>query len=202
MDGPLTDAAPVLDARTVVLVEGLSDRVALEVLAGRHGRDLAAEGVAVVPMGGATNIRTFLDLYGPAGLDVTLAGLCDAREAPDVRRGLERAGLTPAGGRASGDGHATLESLGFFVCEADLEDELIRALGPDRAVRVVEAEGDLRSFRTLQKQGPWRDRPADQQLRRFLGSGAGRKVRYARRLVEALDLDGVPRPLGGVLAQV
>jgi hypothetical protein len=196
MDGPPADAAPVLDARTVVLVEGLSDRVALEVLAGRHGRDLAAEGVAVVPMGGATNIHTFLGLYGPAGLDVTLAGLCDAREARDIRRGLERAGLTVP------DAGAALERLGFFVCEADLEDELIRALGPDRAAGVVEAEGDLRSFRTLQKQGPWRDRPTDQQLRRFLGSGAGRKVRYARRLVEALDLDRVPRPLDRVLAQV
>ena len=55
---------------------------------------------------------------------------------------------------------------------------------------------------TLQKQPAQRDRPHDAQLRRFFGSGSGRKIRYARLLVEALDLDNVPRPLDGVLAHV
>ena len=53
-----------VDPRTVVLVEGSSDQVALEALAERRGRELAAEGVAVVPMGGARNIRHFLELFG------------------------------------------------------------------------------------------------------------------------------------------
>jgi hypothetical protein len=35
-----------------------------------------------------------------------------------------------------------------------------------------------------------------------MGSGGSRKIRYARLLVEALDLDDVPRPLVGVLAHV
>jgi hypothetical protein len=80
--------APNVDPRTVVLVEGSSDQVALEALAERRGRDLAAEGVAVVPMGGARNIRRFLELFGPRGMDVRLAGLCDAGEEGDFRHGL------------------------------------------------------------------------------------------------------------------
>ncbi len=54
---------------TVVLVEGASDQAALQTLAGRYGRDLTAEGVSIVPMGGATTIGHFLDLLGPNGHD-------------------------------------------------------------------------------------------------------------------------------------
>ena len=184
------------DVRAVVLVEGLSDRVAVEALARRHGRDLAAEGVSVVPIGGAQAIRRALALYGPTGLDLALAGLCDAGEEHSFRRGLEHAGL---GEELTREG---MERLGFYVCEADLEDELIRALGPGAVERVVETQGDIGPFRTLQKQPEWRGRPLHDQLRRFFGSGGRRKIRYARYLVEALDLDGVPRPLEGVLRHV
>src|ERR671923_584799 len=82
------------------------------------------------------------------------------------------------------------------------EQELIRSLGADAVEEIVGANGDLRSFRTLQKQAAWRGRPREEQLRRFMGSGGRRKTRYARLLVEALDLDRVPRPLDGVLAHV
>jgi hypothetical protein len=184
------------DIRAAVLVEGLSDREAVEALAVRRGRDLADDGVAVVPIGGAQAIRAALDLYGPGGLDVRLAGLCDAGEERGFRRALERAGL----GRELTRSDA--EALGFFVCEADLEDELIRALGVDAVEQVVEAYGDLGPFRTLQKQPEWRGRPVHDQLRRFFGSGGRRKIRYARYLVEAVPLDRVPRPLDGVLAHV
>ncbi len=184
------------DVRAVVLVEGLSDREAVEALALRHGRDLATEGVVIVPIGGAQAIRAALGLYGPGGLDVRLAGLCDAGEERGFRRALERAGLGRDLTRADA------EALGFFVCEADLEDELIRALGVDAVEQVVEQHGDLGPFRTLQKQPEWRGRPTHEQLRRFFGSGARRKIRYARYLVEAVPLDRVPRPLDGVLAHV
>ena len=83
---------------------------------------------------------------------------------------------------------AEMERLGFFVCVADLEEELIRALGVTAVEDVVDAQGDLGAFRSLQRQPPWRDRPPEEQLRRFFGSGSGRKIRYARLLVEALDL--------------
>jgi hypothetical protein len=184
-------------SRAVVLVEGVSDKCALQALAERRGRDLDAEEISVVPIGGAQSIGRFLSRYGPKGLDVRLAGLCDAGEEGDFRRGLERAGL------GSGLTRIDMEALGFYVCNADLEDELIRALGAAAVERVVEAQGDLGSFRSLQKQPAWRGRAVEEQLRRFMGSGGRRKIRYARLLVEALDLaTQVPRPLDRVLAHV
>ena len=181
------------DPQMVVLVEGSSDQVALETLADRRGRDLAAAGIAVVPMGGARNIRRFLELFGPRGLDVRLAGLCDAGEEGDFRRGLEWAGL------GSDLGRAEMEALGFYVCVADLEDELIRCLGTAAVEQVVEAQGELGSFRTFQRQPAWRARPSQEQLRRFIGTHSGRKIRYARLLVDALELTSVPRPLDRVV---
>jgi hypothetical protein len=67
---------------------------------------------------------------------------------------------------------------------------------------VIDAQGDLGRFRTLQKQPEWRGRPAKEQLRRFMGSGGRRKIRYARLIVDALDLTQIPRPLDGVLSRV
>ena len=181
-----------MEPRAVILVEGVSDRIAVETLAGRRGRDLAAEGVSVVPIGGAQAIGRFLRRFD----GVKVAGLVDAGEERDFKRALERSGLGSELTRAG------MEALGFYVCEADLEDELIRALGPGRVEELVADHGDLRPLRTLQKQVAWDGRPLDQQLRRFMGSGGRRKIRYARYLVEALDLDNVPRPLDRVLASV
>jgi hypothetical protein len=183
-------------ARAVVLVEGVSDEMALEALAERQGRRLDEEGVAIVAMGGATNIGSFLERFGPQGLDLRLAGLCDAAEEDDFRRGLERAGM------GTNPTRSDMERLGFFVCIADLEDELIRSLGADTVLRIIEARRELGPFRTLQRQPWWRGRPIEEQLRRFLGSGSGRKIRYAPVLVRALDLSRVPRPLERVLARV
>jgi hypothetical protein len=181
-------------ARTVVLVEGISDQVALEALAARRGRNLHVEGISVVAMGGAQSIGRFLDLFGPHGLDVRLAGLCDAGEEGDFRRALERAGL------GSHLTRADMESLGFYVCVADLEDELIRSLGAAAVEQVVDAQGELESFRTFQKQPAWRGRTNEEQLRRFMGTHSGRKIQSAASLVDALDLSQVPRPLERVLA--
>ncbi len=167
----------------MILVEGISDKCALEALAERRERDLEAEGITIMPVGGAHAVGRFLQTLEP---DVHVTGLCDAGEAEDFRRGFELAGRG---------------SARFFVCDADLEDELIRALGVDAVEEVVDAQGDLRAFRTLQKQAAWQGRPTHEQLRRFMGSGGRRKIRYARLLVDALDVSQVPRPLEAVLAQ-
>jgi hypothetical protein len=190
------DPAPDDRPRAVVLVEGMSDRLALEVLARRRGCDLAAIGVAVIAMNGATNIGHYLERYGPGGLDVRLAGLCDAAEEDYFRRALLRAGIVVGASRAA------MEELGFFVCTVDLEDELIRALGTEAVERIIEAEGELRSLRTLRRQPAQRSRPAQDQLRRFMSGRSGNKHRYARLLAGAVDLDRAPRPLDGVLAYV
>ena len=192
----------------MVLVEGLSDVCALETLAERRGLALDAEGILVLPMGGASNIGRFLTRFGPPGLDLRLAGLYDQAEVGYFRRGLERAGLLPrfeesrsALGRSEVS-RAEMEALGFYVCVSDLEDELIRALDVSEVLRILEAEGELGSFRTLQKQPAHHGRSPEEQVHRFLGTRSGRKIRYGRLLVEALDLDRVPRPLDLALEHV
>jgi hypothetical protein len=177
-------------------VEGVSDQLALIALAERLGRNLEAESISIVPMGGSKNIRAFLGRLGPKGLDVRLAGLCDAAEEGDFQRALELAGF------GSNLSRAGLEGLGFFVCVADLEDELIRALGAAGVERVLESKGELELFRGFQKQPAWRGRTHEAQLRRFFGTHAGRKIESAALLVGALDLTRVPRPLDQVLAHV
>jgi hypothetical protein len=184
------------DTRAVVLVEGTSDQSALAALAARRGRNLDAEGVSIVPIGGATTIGHFLDRFGPQGSDVRLAGLCDAAEERSFRRGLRRAGL------GSDLTRPEMEALGFFVCVADLEDELIRALGIAAVQEIIEVQGELGSFHIFQKQPAQRGRATEAQLRRFMGTRSGRKIRYATLLVDALELTRVPRPLDRVLAHV
>ena len=182
--------------QAVILVEGVSDRSALQVLARRRGRDLAAEGVGVLAMDGATNVARYLEVYGPRGMDLKLAGLYDEAEESFFRRGLERAGL---GEELALQG---MEGLGFFMCSADLEDELIRALGAEEVERLVEAVGELRSFRTLQRQPALRDKGLHHQLRRLMGGRSGGKERWARLMAEAVPLERVPRPLDAVLERV
>jgi hypothetical protein len=189
------DTTEQIDTRAVILVEGASDRRAVEAVAIRRGRDLAGEGISIVAMWGATNIGRFVERFGPRGDGVSIAGLYDDAEEPVVRRALVEAGLD------LGDARVDLERAGFFACVEDLEDELIRAIGADAVLELVEARGELGPFRTMQKQPQWRGRPLDRQLRRFLGN-ASRKIEYAYLIVEALDLSRIPRPLDAVLAHV
>ena len=72
--------------RSVVLVEGTSDQVAVETLAERREVSLVSERVEIVPIGGAHAIGRFLAHFGPLG--VPLAGLYDAAEASEFARAL------------------------------------------------------------------------------------------------------------------
>jgi hypothetical protein len=180
----------------VVLVEGNSDRVAVETLARRHGRDLAKEGIEVVAMHGITNTRTFALRYGPRGLGVRLAGLYDEADEAKLLNGLAAGGLIEALKPAD------LPGLGFFKCSADLEDELIRALGADAVEAVIDAEGETASLRLLAQMPAQRDWTREALLHRFIGVRSGRKARYAGLLVEALKHDRAPEPLAGLLAHL
>lgn len=169
----------------VVLVEGASDRAAVHAAAAVLGRDPAAEGTAVVPMGGAMSIRRFAEVFGRGGGPTTqgrppeLRGLCDAAERPFY----ERAGLPDAA---------------IAVCDPDLEGELIAALGLPATEEVLARAGDLRLFRTFQNQPAQRMRPVEAQLHRFFGTTAGRKEQYGRLLTAAL----APARLPGALLMV
>jgi hypothetical protein len=166
--------------RAVILVEGISDRIAVETLAVRRGRDLEAEGIAVVAIGGAQAVERAVRELG----EVRIAGLYDVAEERAVLRGLERAGLG---------------ADGFFACDPDLEGELVRALGAERMLALVEARGQLGAFATYRKQPAQREKPLEVQLHGWLHNW---KIRYAAPLVEALDLTRVPRPLDQLLTHV
>ena len=200
---------------TAVLVEGESDRVAVEALAARLGLPLADLGVQVVAMGGITNIGHHLvalsgerparkqssgqaagrsSISPPdAGRAFRVGGLYDAAEERFVIKGLDRVGLRPEAATTP------LSEHGFFRCDRDLEDELMRAVGTDGFLALIEAEGELRSFERLRGQPAQRERTTTQQLHRFIGSKGGRKERYGRRLAETLPLDRVPAPLDALL---
>lgn len=187
--------ARAVEARAIILVEGLSDQMAVEALAVRRERDLDADGIVVLPVGGAHGMGRFVAQFGPSGKDLVLAGLCDVAEEESVRRSLTNNGIEAKTRR-------DLEDAGFFVCVEDLEDELIRAAGTPRVEALLDSQGDLSSFRILQNQPAWRGQSVDAQLRRFLGAGARRKLRYARLLVGSIELDRMPRPLDAVLNAV
>ncbi len=163
----------------VVLVEGHSDVAALDVLAQANG---VRERVDLVAMGGVTNVRHHLDVLATQRPQAVVLGVCDAGE----RRYLERAaGLA-----------------GVFVCDRDLEDELIRAVGPEQVVALLAELGELRRFRTFQDQPEWRGRDLVDQLQRFAGTKSGRKAVFARRLAQAIDGARVPEPLAQLFAAV
>lgn len=190
----MDDGSDWTRVRVVVVVEGVSDQTALEALAERRGIDLIGAGVHIVVLGGAHRIGRFLEEIGPRLDSLGVAGLYDVGEEAVFGRALEHAGFGSLLTRTD------MERLGFYVCIADLEDELIRAVGTEAVEDLLRANDDLHRFRTLQQMPEWRDREIGEQLRRFMGSGGRRKIRYARILVDALDLEHVPQPLDRVLA--
>ncbi|MFJ9692164.1 TOPRIM nucleotidyl transferase/hydrolase domain-containing protein [Kitasatospora sp. NPDC101183] len=182
---PARRLADDLGVRTAVLLEGLSDSAALDTLAAAHGRDLAAEGVCVLPMGGAMNVGRYAANLGRDGLGLRLTGLCDEGERGYYERGWQLAGA------AAPDIH---------VCVADLEDELIRTLGVGVVRELVEDQGDGRALEVFLRQPAQRVRTAHQQLHRFLSTKSGRKIHYGHVLAAALTPGHPATPLTALLA--
>ena len=169
--------------RAVVLVEGVSDRAALVELARRRGDDLAADGVAVVAMGGATNVGHHVRRW--AGRGVRLGGLCDLGEAAWFARAW-----------ASPDARCRARRRGVRRRPRGRADPGARRGGRRRG---DPREGELASLQTLRRQPAQRTRLPQEHLHRFLGARSGNKERFARLLVGAVDLDRVPPVLHAVL---
>ena len=172
-----------------VLLEGTSDVAAVRVAAGLAGRDPSA--VTLVALGGATNARRVLGELVPARHSVL--GLCDRNEAPYVLRALNHVGYAVR----------DVESLprhGFWVCDRDLEEELIRAAGATRALEVLETTRLSTSFATFTRQPAWGGRPFADQLRPFAGAGSGRRELLAGALPAALTAEELPLPLAGLVS--
>jgi len=179
---------------TVVLVEGESDRRAVIAAARRLEIDLAAVGADVVAMHGVTNLRRHLAELDARPAPPRILGLFDIGEQDHVARMLAETGREAAGSVRD------LEGLDFFACALDLEDELIRAAGPDTVEGVLADHRDLLRFRTFQRQPAQRGRPIEAQLRRFAGTASGRKTWFAADVVEVLPLDRVPAPMRRLLS--
>ena len=176
------------EIRLLVFVEGESDANAVRALADLLGCDLRLHHIQICSAGGVTYFSSLLREFARAHPNGQFCGMYDLAEQRHVRRALTNAAIPVAA-------HDSLESFGFFACTADLEEELIRALGAEAVERVLGAQGELVSFRRFQAMPQHRLTPVDQQLHRFLGTRATRKIRSARRLVEQLDIDRLPRPL-------
>jgi hypothetical protein len=180
-------------AGTVVLLEGPSDVAAVRAVAAANGVTGGVHRYRLIDMGGVTNIRRHLEAIRTASMPVRVMGMCDAGEAKFFVRALQ----------AMGDGlhsESELAPHGFSVCEADLEDELIRALGPERVVSALYRLGLRETLATFQRQPAWRDRPLHEQLHRFAGVASGRKTLLAGVFAEALAPDEAPAPLRRLVA--
>jgi len=176
-----------------VLVEGASDKAAVETVARRIGFDLTS--VDVVAMGGITNVGRYVNELGPRGRNLRLTGLCDANEQSFVVRAMRRSGFEDAG-------TDNLESHGFFTCVRDLEDEFIRAVGVDPVQDLLRSTNELASFRLFQRQPAQRHVAIHDQLHRFLGTRATRKIRFGHLMADAVPLESVPRPVARLLETV
>lgn len=179
-------------ARSVILVEGASDKLALQALAEKMATNLDSKGVSIIELDGANTLGTFLKLVGKTGFDLPIQGLCDADKVSDWCDYLQDAGHgTPAT-------RADLEALGFYVADRDLEDELIRSLGSARVKAAIKSEGDESAWITFQKQPTQKSLPESEQLRSFIKKG-NRKVQYAPVLVDLLQLHEVPNCLARII---
>lgn len=170
---------------TTLLVEGESDRAALLALTPRFGIDLEAEEIAVTVIGGAGNFGRAISEAAAQGHRV--GGLYDEAEERFVAGALNR---------QEGE---DLTRQGFFACRPDLEMELTRAIGVAEMTSLLEASGDLTTFRNFQDQPAHRDHEALEQVRRFVSASGSRKATYDRLMAEHVAFDAVPEPLDGLV---
>ncbi|MBE7323877.1 hypothetical protein IEQ44_04340 [Nocardioides sp. Y6] len=168
-----------------LLVEGESDRAAHVTLAPRLGVDLVADEITVTVIGGAGNFGGAIADAAAQGHRV--GGLYDEAEERFVAGALNR---------QEGE---DLTRQGFFACRPDLELELVRALGVVEVTALLEAHGDLKTFRNFQDQPKYRDAEVLEQMRRFIGANGARKAKYAAVMAEAVPFEAAPEPLEGIV---
>lgn len=180
-------------ATMFVLLEGPSDVAAVSALMERAG--LSSPNVELVNLQGATNVGRVLAEIRQIRSDADVVGLCDAADTRAAEKALVADGLPVMDA-------TDLPVYGFFVCEPDLEGELIRALGAERAKAAIEGAGLAGKFDALRAQAAWADEPLADQLRRFARAASGRKENAAAALAMALGDDDLPEPLTMLLDRI
>jgi predicted ATPase len=176
-------------AETVILLEGYSDLLAVRVLARALDVDLDARGVSLLSLDGADSIVHYLSLFGPAGLGLTLRGLCDADHEETWRARLQDAGIEATE-------RAAMNAVGFQVADADLEEELIDALGTQRVSELIEEENAEQAFTNFAQQAATAGLSLAEQQHDFLHK---KNVRWAPVLAADLSAGDVPQPIRDLL---
>jgi hypothetical protein len=124
--------------------------------------------------------------------DARVLGLFDAAEGRYVGSVLHDLGMMSS---AKGLDLRDFSAIGFFGCDRDLEEEVIRAAGPQLVLDTLAARGELDRFRVFQRQPAQRVRSIEEQLHRFAGMAAGRKSRFAADVIELVSIEQMPAPL-------
>ncbi|MDK7733829.1 AAA family ATPase [Propionimicrobium lymphophilum] len=114
-----------LTARRVIAVEGISDRIILEHIANLTDRNLDRLGVSLIEAGGVGNMDAFEKLFGKNGFRIPLSVLIDADAEDRVAKSL-------------GVKVEDLKRRSVSVSQRDLEDEYVRALGPEAVWKAIE----------------------------------------------------------------
>lgn len=179
-------------ARRVVFVEGITDYQALRAIAATLGRNLDAEGIAVVSLDGAASLATFLQIMGPQGLNLAISGICDADYEADWCMYLSDAGV-PATTRQDLNAH------GFYVSDVDLEDELVTALGTTAAQLVFSNDGATARFQGYAGQAANQGQSLHEQIRGFAQT---KKAYWTPRLAAAVTPASVPTSIQDLLDHV
>lgn len=135
-----------LTARRILGLEGPSDRIVVTRVAELMGVDLDRAGVSVLELLGAGSVGSVLKLFGDDGFRVPFTLLIDedARRATAKTLGVESADVE----------HAAPYPV--FVSDKELEDEYIRALGPDELFAQMQNSGLWRhgQFAPIRATGP------------------------------------------------
>jgi len=181
-------------ARTVIVVEGPGDRMALNCFAETLDVDLDARGASIVEMDGADLFETLRTLLGPPGLGIRILGLCDQDREQSWSEVLLGAG------NYTGD-RSTLEQHGVYVLDPDIEGVLVATLGDAETEQAITDAGMASKLQKFRNQPANAGMPAHDQLLAF--------VRHKRQktvlppiLASNLAAEAVPGPIARLLRSV
>lgn len=186
---------PAPEVPALVLLEGPSDVAALEAVLAARGPEVTGTAYRLVDLGGVTNTGRQLRAAARRDPPPRVVGLCDEGEAWVVVRALREVGRDVPDVR-------DLPRHGFFVCRRDLEEELIRALGVEACLALLDGMALGHRFRAFSRQRAWAGRPVEDRLHRFAGIASGRKIRLAGAMAAALGPDQVPPPIADLVTLI
>jgi putative ATP-dependent endonuclease of OLD family len=171
-------ASEAVFAKTLVVVEGPSDRLALFEVAAILDIDLDALGIVVLALDGAMWIKLATLVYGPPGLSVPLRGLVDADHEGKWQSALTAVGLAAAS-------RQDLKNHGFFVCDPDLEPVLVDALGVPTVEQVIANDGATSELQLLAQQPSYANASRRDQIVAFVKKD---KTRWAPLMAARLTI--------------